>query len=285
MKLFAMITIVVFAVAVFLAALPLFAEDVEAGNEARETALAHPCCIGFLTKTRSAKMVGKGRVCFSLMSQHMDYEEVMGGDGYYHRLAEGDENRKLKAVLVAKYGWAKHHHAALGVPYLRNHTDVAGTVARNDGLGNVFVFEKWNCIKESRYMPAVSVDAWYYLPTGNADRKLGSSDDALKFTAEISKTWKYFSLHINPGYTFREGSDTTEANAAVLLTPTKRFWPMVEYNFTSFSGGGNSHDIVPGVMWRFYPGACLRVGVVINGHSSMKYRDEVGVAARISYRF
>ena len=269
----------------------LCAQEAESGKEAsapsqpQERELRYPCPMSLITKTRTAKTVGKGHFSVSLKTQYIDYDESMGKDGRYHALSVGDKNRKLITLLTTKYGWAKHHHVAVGIPYLWNDFDVAGKVTENDGFGNVFLFEKWNCIREGKYIPAVSVDGRCLFPTGNTDRKLGSSDDAGMVTAEISKTWKHFSLHLNPGYTFKEGADVREVNAAVLLTPTKKFWPMVEYNFSSIGGGGDSHDIVPGVMWTFYPGARLRVGAVINCDSSTKYREEVGVAARISYRF
>jgi len=275
----------------FPACLRLFAGESEPGKKApavadsEEKSLIHPCPDSFLTKTRTARTVGKARISSSLTAQHIDYDQVMGKDGDYRDLAWGDENRKLKTTLTVKYGWARHHHVALGIPYLWNDIDIAGKVANSRGFGNVFLFEKWNCIRESKYVPAVSVDAWYYMPTGDTDRKLGSSRDAAKFTAEVSKTWKYYSVHFNPGYTFQDGSDVREVNAAILLTPTKKFWPMAEYNFTSLGSEGDSHDIVPGIVWRFSGGGSLIVGAVINAHSSMKYRDTLGAAAKISYRF
>ena len=103
--------VLIFVVMGFLASLSLFAEDVEPGRKAPasaetdEKALAYPCPMSFVAKTRTAKTVGKGHVSFSLTPRHIDYDEVMGKDEHYYDLPEGDKNRKLKTVLVAKYGW------------------------------------------------------------------------------------------------------------------------------------------------------------------------------------
>ncbi len=284
-------TVAAVFIAQFATCLSLFAEDMtatgqpERGAAAPEKTLMHPCPVSFVLKTRTARTVGKGHLSLSLLGQPIDYDEVKGADGTYRDLAPGDRYERWRSVFVVKYGWAKYHHLALGIPYFWNDINLTGQVTDNDGLGNVFLFEKWNCIQESQYVPAVSLDAWYLSPTGDTDRKHGSSDSAGRVTAAISKTWKAFSLHLNPGYTFRKGSDTTEVNAGLLLTPTKTFWPLLEYNFSSLSGGGDSHNLLPGIMWKPFPGGNLRLGPLINLDSSLKYREKLGFAAKFSYRF
>ena len=247
-----------------------------------------PCynkyCMSVFTKTRTSKTVGKGRLSVALKYQFMDYDDKKGSDDRYHDLAS-DNYSKHKAVLTLKYGWADNHHLGICAPYMWNDFDVSGKRNDSQDFGNIALFEKWNLIKESRYIPGVAVDAWFYLPTGNTDRKLGSSDYSWRFTAEISKAWPDFSIHLNPGYVFTKerSADAVEFNAALILTPCKTLWPALEYNFEHNESKGFKHDIVPGIIYRFAPGWSFKVGAVINLDSSQTYRDDLGVVAKLFY--
>jgi hypothetical protein len=271
----------------------VFAEAVETGEEpvVAESANVAPWIgkypmSGFV-RVRTAKTVGKDHLSFSLKMQYCDYDEYRDAAGCYCDLAGEECNKKSSSVLTAKYGWAKDHHLAFGIPYLRNHSDFQGKVLETSGIGNVFVFEKWNLIKESNRVPGVAFDVWYYFPTGDTERKIGTDDYAWKLTTEISKAWKDFSVHINPGYRFSEerDCDVIEGNAMIVFTPLETFWPAVEYNYTYQEGAGRCNDIVPGFIWKFAPAATFKLGAVINADSTMKFRDEVGVVAKLFYRF
>ncbi|MEN8127524.1 MAG: transporter, partial [Planctomycetota bacterium] len=245
-------------------------------------------CMSFFTKTRTAKTIGKDHLSIALKMQYFDWDEKRDASGDYHSLPSGDKKRKLTNVFCAKYGWAKDHHIGLGVPMFFNDFDLGGTTNKSEGVGNIFIFEKWNFLKETNTRPAMAVDFWYYLPTGDPDRKLGSDNGAYKITGEVSKAWKAFSLHLNPAYTFNETkkSDIDEINAGVIFTPTKNFWPAVEYNYYHAESKGHAHDIVPGFIWKFAKGAAsFKLGVVVNMDSTYTYRDEVGFVTKLFYRF
>jgi len=242
--------------------------------------------MSFWTKTRSANTVGKDHISFSLKMQYFDYDKVMDSSGYYQGLGE-DNKAMFSSVLVTKYGWARDHHLALGIPYIWNNSEINNNTFNNNGLGNIFIFEKWNPIKETEYTPAVAFDVWHYFGTGNSTRKVGSDDYAWKFTTEISKAWEGFSVHLNPGYLIGEGRDCdiVEANAAVLFKPWETFWPGLEYNYMHKETKGNCQDLIPGFIWKVVPKASIKLGAVINLDSSMKYKDEVSVVLKLFYKF
>ncbi len=239
-------------------------------------------CMSFFTKTRSAKTVGKDHVSVSLKVQHFDWDQVKRTGGGYHSRTSGQEKQRWTATLCTKYGWAENHHIAIGVPFWFNDFD---TSSPNDskGLANAFVFEKWNCIKETNNLPGVAVDFWYYFPTGEADRKLGTDDGAYKITTEISKAWKDFSLHFNPGYVWSENDDAEvgEINGALLLTPSPNFWPAIEYNYYQKESSGHRNDIIPGFIWKFAKGWSFKAGATINVDSTFTDRDRVGVIFKL----
>jgi hypothetical protein len=243
-------------------------------------------CMSLFTKTRSANTVGKGHVSVSLKAQHFDWDQVKRTGGSYHSRTSGQEKQRWIATLCTKYGWAENHHIAIGIPYWYNDFD---TSSPNDsqGLANAYVFEKWNFIKETNNIPAVAVDFWYYFPTGEADRKLGTDDGAYKITTEVSKAWKDFSLHFNPGYTWSEDDDVEvgEINGALLLRTYPTFWPAVEYNYLDKEHQGHSHDLVPGFIWKFAKGWSFKAGLPINIGSTFTDRDRCGIVLKLFRRW
>jgi hypothetical protein len=169
---------------------------------------------------------------------------------------------------------------------LINDFDLNGSTNDSHGLGNIFVFEKWNFIKETNSLPGVAVDFWYFFPTGNTSRKLGTDDSAFRITTEVSKAWKYFSLHFNPGYSWGQNNlEIGEINAALLLKPFKTIWPALEYNYLDKKNSGHAHDLVPGVIWKFKPSWSFKAGIPINLDTTFMDRDRVGFVCKLSKKW
>lgn len=240
-------------------------------------------CISFFTKTRSAKVVPKNKWLLSLKFQDFQADQKLD-----HTMPSGERKDFQKLVFTTKYGWAENHQIAIGVPLLSNDFSYGSVSNKSEGLANIFIFEKWQVLKETNQLPAVSVDLWYFLPTGDPDRMLGTDDDAYKISTSVSKAWKDFSLHVNPGYTWNKKSgdnNISEVNAAALFTVDKKLWPAVEYNYYYIQGKGHAHDIVPGLIWKFRKGSSFKIGVPINVDSTFTFRDRVGLALKLSQYF
>lgn len=243
-------------------------------------------CMSFFTKTRTAKTVGKGRLSVALKVQSFDWDMAKGTDGDYHNRTSGQDKQRMIATLCTKYGWAENHHIAIGVPLWFNDFDTS-TTNKSEGLANIFIFEKWNLIKETNYFPAVAADFWYYFPSGDKDRKLGTDDGAYKITTEISKAWEHFSLHFNPGYTWSEDDDAEvgEINGGLIVKADPKFWPAVEYNYYQKEHSGHRHDIVPGIIWKFAPGWSFKVAAPVNIDSTFTDRDRVGIVMKLFHKW
>ncbi len=275
-----------FVITVVICVLISSSRDVRAADTNGENDELYPWCnqycMSIFTKTRTTKTVGKDHVSVAVKVQHFDWDQVRGSTGGYHGRTSGQEKQRLATTLCVKYGWAKDHHIAIGVPFWFNDFDTSSP-NDNAGLANMYVFEKWNCIKETNNFPGVAVDFWYYFPTGEADRKLGTDDGAYKITTEISKAWEDFSLHFNPGYTWSENDDAEvgEINAALILTPCSEFWPAVEYNYFQKEHQGHSHDLIPGFIWKFAKNCSFKVGAVVNVDSTFTDRDRVGIVLKL----
>jgi len=264
----------------FVATFSLTAETAETnqGSSAgQENGLYPWCgkyCMSFFTKTRSAKTVGKDHLSVSLKYQYFDWTQVRGADKDYHKRTSGQQKQKSVFVLCSKYGWAEDHHIALGIPYFMNDFDIPGKENDSRGLANIFLFEKWNLIKETNNFPGI-------------DRSLGSDNGAYKISTEISKAWKDFSLHVNPNYLWSEddNAEVGEINGAVLYKLDPSFWPAVEYNYLDREGKGHSHDLVPGVIWKFREGWSFKAGVPISLDSTFTDRDRIGLVLKLFRRW
>lgn len=240
-------------------------------------------CMSFFTKTRSAKTVGKDHLSVSLKYQYFDWDMVRGADKDYHNRTSGQQKKKSAFVLCSKYGWAEDHHITLGIPYFLNDFDIPGKENDSQGLANIFVFEKWNLIRETNNFPGIAVDFWYYFPSGDPDRSLGSDNGAYKISTEISKAWKDFSLHFNPNYLWSEddNAEAGEINGAVLYKLDPSFWPAVEYNYLHRESKGHSHDLVPGIIWKFRKGWSFKAGIPISLDSTFTDRDRIGLVLKL----
>lgn len=277
----------------FLIAFAVVAEGTEIrqeGSDGQEGKLYSWCgkyCMSFFTKTRSANTVGKDHLSVSLKYQYYNWDQVREADNDYHNRTSGQDKERSIFVLCSKYGWAEDHHIALGIPYWMNDFDIPGKENDSQGIGNIFVFEKWNLIKETNTVPGVAVDLWYYFPSGDTDRSLGTDDSAVKISAEVSKAWKDFSLHFNPNYKWSQDEDVEvgEINGAILLRPDPKIWPAIEYNYFVKEHKGHSHDIVPGVIWKFKKGWSFKAGVPISLDSTFTDRDVVSVVFKLFRRW
>jgi hypothetical protein len=243
--------------------------------------------MSFFTKTRSAKTVGKDHLSVSLKHQYYGWDQVLGSDDDYHSRTSGQHKQRSVYVLCSKYGWAENHHIALGVPYWMNDFDIPSKENDSDGLANIFVFEKWNLIKETNNFPGIAVDFWYYFPSGDPNKSLGSDDGAYKISTEISKAWKDFSLHFNPNYLWSEddNAEVGEINGALLYKLDATFWPAVEYNYLDKESKGHSHDLVPGIIWKFQKGWSFKAGLPISLDSTFTDRDRIGLVLKLFCRW
>ena len=242
--------------------------------------------MSFFTKTRTANTVGKGRLSVAVKLQSVNCDEMIQ-DGCYEDLSDTDKFDQFKSVLTMKYGWAKDHHIVLGIPYIWTDFESSTKDIDSDGIGNIFVFDKWKFIKETKRRPAVAFDVWYYFESGDTAKKLGSSDDSLKLAVQASKAWKHFSVHLNPAYRWNldDGCDIGEVNLGGYYNLRKNCKLGMEYNFTDKEEKGECHDLVPGILWKPDKNSSVKLGAIVNLDSDMKYKDDLGAVVKMFYKF
>jgi len=243
--------------------------------------------MSFFNRMRTANTVGHNKLSIAVKLLSAEADEIYS-NGTYCDLPDGSRNDVLKTVTTFKYGWARDHHLAVGIPYLWVDSEGSSSVVESDGLANIFVFEKWRCLSESRQRPAMAFDIWYYLPTGDQARKRGTDQSSIKLSMEMSKAWKHVNLHLMPGFSWNVdgGCDIGTLDLGILCPVHRRLLLGGEYNYTNKEDKhkGECQDLVPGLIWKPFKGASVKLGAVVNLESDMKYRDDVGFVAKMFYK-
>lgn len=261
------------------------------GEPAKDNSNDHSSCynypLGFFTKTRTAKTLKQGKTSLILKYQYYDWDQKRNSSGDYEDIADGQSRSQTKMTLGLKYGLTDDWQIGTCIPYIMNNFNLGSKSNDDCGAGNIAIFQKYRLLEETEKQPGVAVDFWYYLPSGDSNRNLGSSDGSYKITTEVSKSWKDFSLHFNPGYKWSEtkGSDSYEINSAIVINLFGKIKPVVEHNYLNSQSKGEVHDIVPGIMWKLNKTATLKTGLVCNLYSSQKWKDECGLVVKLCCSF
>jgi hypothetical protein len=266
---------------------PVLAADEEAPAPAR--ADQSGCCgkypMSIFRTIKTAKVMPVGGFHACVKGVYYEADEKLDAAGHHHSFS--GENEKLTASLVLRYGWLDGHHVGLVVPHVSNNFSVGATDVDSNGLGNVAVFDKWNFLKETDTLPGLAAELRYIAPSGDTARKLGTDDYSWRAALIASKAWPLVNVHANVAQTTVEGRDADkfEAMCAVVSNMHPKIQPAIEYDYTYTNSKGKSHDLVPGVIWKFCPGWCLKTAAVINLDSTTTYRDKAGVIASVSRSF
>lgn len=259
-----------------------YGQDIDSGKAVVNNYLGkYP--IFLLQKTRSASVLGKNRLSIIMGSSYVWFNSRRTPCGTYQEFNKPPDYKYTVATnILVRYGWIKNHHIATGIPYIFNGSYLDSITFKNNGFGNLFIFNKWHAIHETRLIPSMTIDLWTYFPTGNAAKKSGDEDFHFKTTISISKAWRHFSLHLNPGLVLDEGfkKESFEVNAAWLFK-IKKLSPVIEYNFLYEISNGASHDLDIGCKWMVLPDMVVTAGMVLNLYSSMTFAEKKAVFASV----
>ena len=240
--------------------------------------------LGLLGKGRSARIAEQGHVCMNLKTQFIDYDEKETSNNGRYSSFNGTYE-KVRATTCVKYGWVERHQIGFGLPYSWVDFDVGPQDIDESGVENVFIFDKWLAVTETRTRPAIALDLWYYFDTGEPADKLGSDEDAVKVSAEISKAWRGLTVHVNPGYVFRDDADSAEVNLAVLFKTGPQLQLGLELDHASTDNKGRYTDLITGAIMKLGGSGIFTVGVVANVENTTAFRDKVGLVIKVGRRF
>jgi len=225
-------------------------------------------------KTRTACTYPAGLRVFTLVGAYADLTARRGADGSMYGLPDGMRNRRTLTVLWGEYGITDRLQCGIAFPYVfREYKDSAtGVHNRPDGLGDMWAYVKFRPVVETPARPAVALDVWVKLPSGDEEKGLGNGEVDVKLAAEISKRCGRLSFHLNPEYTFTGGGrdevgaaadDRITMNAGMIVHWSSRVLPMIEANGLWWGDVGHEVDVGGGFLFFLSKNTSLKVGVSV----------------------
>ncbi len=225
-------------------------------------------------KTRTACTYPAGLRVFTLVGAYADFAARREADGSMVGLPDGMRHRRTLTLLWSEYGITDRLQCGIALPFVvREYRDsAAGVHDHADGLGDMWAYAKYRALVETPSHPAVALDAWVKLPTGDEDKGLGNGEFDVKLTAEVSKRLGLLSFHFNPEYTLTGGGrdevgaaadDRITVNAGVIVHWLPRVLPMVEANGLWWGDVGHEVDVGGGFLFFLDKNASLKVGVSV----------------------
>lgn len=186
---------------------------------------------------------------------------------------------QLSSVLWTEYGIRGWLQAGVAAPFIARSTANAATGVEDDvaGLGDVNLYGKCRVLTERAIRPALALETFVKLPTGDEDDGLGNGETDVTIGLTLSKRRGAFSAHANPEYVFTGGNkaalgatadDRFAFNAGLMWHASATLIPMFEYNGFWWGDAGRQSDLGGGLLWFPTRNTSLKAGVAVPVHES-----------------
>lgn len=239
-----------------------------------------------LVRTRTAATYPKGLKVFTLVGLYQDFDERRNPEtGGMEDLPAGVNRRQATAVLWGEIGITDRFQAGVSVPYVyRRFEDRADGIDETDsGISDGRLYAKYRVVAETRFVPAVAVDGFLKLPTGDEDEGLGNGETDVTVGLPVSKRFCAVSVHVNPEYTFT-GGDTSDIgppadnrvnlNAGAMYHLSSKWIPMVEANALWWGDVGDRTEVGGGVLWSPAENVSLKTAVSVSVDADLPWQAD-----------
>ena len=244
--------------ALLLLQLPVFA-----GEEAAEGGWA-PSSAGPVT-TWTAPLVGKGKLAVQPFAVYTHTRGSFDVDGRYHSLPTGEKKAQFQQQIFAQYGITDKWEFDAQTVYQENYATDDGVKTHSRGMGDSFLFTRYELAEEKGWMPEATGLLQLKMPTGKYQHLedeisetdamgTGSWDPGIGIN--LTKKFKPFLVHADfianfPQQVRVDGAKTQYAtyfnyDAAVEYFLPKGFNLMMEVNGVSQGDKKVDGGMVPG---------------------------------------
>ena len=229
-----------------------------------------------LIKTRTAATYPENLWVFTLVGYYQDLDNT----------ANQALNRKQATYVAwAEYGVRNWMQLGVAMPYIMRETKDAATGADDkvNGLGDLNLYGKCRLLTENASRPALTVDGFVKVPTGDKDKGLSNDKTDVTVAAEASKRFGLLSLHFNPEYVFTGGDkaslgapadDRFNLNVGVMWHATASLVPMIEYNGFWWRDNGKESDVGGGVLWFPTKNTSVKLGVAFPVSENVTWKPD-----------
>jgi hypothetical protein len=116
--------------------------------------------------TWTAPVVGKGQVAVQPFAFYNHVRGEFDEDGHYLALPKGDKESQFQQQLFAQYGLTDRWEFDAQTVYQENDTTQDGAKAHDEGLGDSYLFTRYQFIEDKGWLPAAAGLLQLKMPTG-----------------------------------------------------------------------------------------------------------------------
>lgn len=232
-----------------------------------------------LIRTRTATTYPEDMWVFTLVSTFQDFTERRNKVGGMEDLPDDVSRWQWSNILWAEYGVTDGFQLGLNLPWIhreyKNTTSAAPIDDCVDGMGDASLYGKYKVVKEAAYCPAVAIDGFLKMPTGDKNKGIGGTGNGEwdeTIGVEVGKRYEAFSLHMNPEYTFTGGSsseigasadDRTSLNVGLMYHATPALVPMIEWDAQWWGDQGHFQEVGGGILWFPTKDTSVKLGISV----------------------
>lgn len=236
-----------------------------------------------LLRTRTAATYPAGLSVFTLVGTYQDFTEYRNPATHkMSELPQGMRRWQYTALFWGEYGLTDRTQLGIAVPFIdrRYHNDRIGLDNASTGLGDLSLYGKTKVVTETQWLPALTLDGFLKVPSGDEDEGLGNGEMDFTVACELSKRYSDYSLHINPEYTFTGGDrkelgataeDRLRLNCGLMWHVTPKFLPVFEWNALWWGDVGDQHELGCGFLWFPFENVSIKLAVAVPVYSDQPW--------------
>jgi len=214
-----------------------------------------------LLRTRTAATYPSGLHVFTWVGQYQDYTERRNPiTGKMEDIPSDMERKLFTSTFWWEYGVTNRFQVGVNTPLISRTFEQKSTGLDDSetGMGDISLYSKYKILSETEWLPAVTVDGFLKLPTGDTSKGMSNDETDGTLGTSLSKRWDAVSFHVNPEYTFTGGhysdigaaaDDRFRLNCGVLWHATDYLLPSLEWNGMWWGDVGDQQEVGGGILW------------------------------------
>lgn len=161
--------------------------------------------------TWTAPMVGKGKLAVQPFSLYTRTRGSFNDNGHYEGFSNGDKKSAFQQQIFSQYGLTDKWEIDAQMVYQENYATVNGVKAHDRGLGDSYLFTRYELVEERSWMPELTGLLQLKIPTGryqhldgdkNETDKMGTGSWDPGVGVNLTKKFKPFIVHADAVMSF-----------------------------------------------------------------------------------
>lgn len=238
-----------------------------------------------LLRTRTAATYPEGQSVFTLVGTYQNFTKYRNPVTHeMSGLPKGMRRWQYTLNFWGEYGITDRTQIGLAMPFIdrRYRNDRIGLDDTSTGFGDLSFYAKTKVLTETEWLPAITLDGFWKIPSGDKDEGLGNGEMDFTAACAFSKRYSDYSLHVNPEYTFTGGDrktigttaeDRLRLNCGLMWHIMPQFLPAVEWNALWWGDVGVQHEAGIGFLWFPFQNVSIKLAVAVPIYSDQPWES------------